>query len=108
MSRKFPFIVGHTVILTSLALPMINLCVAKVVLTIAVDGPSPIWPSVGIYLAVVLLWGYRVWPAILLSELIVNPMFNGYDKTLVSHSRAFFWRVCQRTSEPKRSPVSCS
>ncbi|MBL1177422.1 MASE1 domain-containing protein [Pantanalinema sp. GBBB05] len=84
MSRKLPFFLDRTVILSILALPIIHFGVSKLVLLVAKDGISAVWPSVGIYLAIVLLWGYRVWPGILLSELLVNPLFYGYDKPLVS------------------------
>jgi len=33
---------------------------------------SPFWPAAGIALASVLLWGYRVWPAIALAAFLVN------------------------------------
>lgn len=84
MSQKLPFSLDRTVILSILTLPIIHFGVSKLVLLVAKDGISAVWPSVGIYLAVVLLWGYRVWPGILLSELIVNPLFYGYDKPLVN------------------------
>lgn len=89
MSWKLPLTLDRTVILASLALPVIHFCVSKLVLSVAEGGLSAIWPSVGIYLAFVLLWGYRVWPAILLSELIVNPMFYGYDKIWISIAASF-------------------
>lgn len=84
MSRKLPFSLDRTVILSILTLPIIHFGVSKLVLLVAKDGISAVWPSVGIYLAVVLLWGYRVWPGILLSELLVNPLFYGYDKPWVN------------------------
>jgi len=33
---------------------------------------SPVWPSAGIALAAILLFGYRVWPAIFVSAFLVN------------------------------------
>ncbi|MBI4354842.1 MAG: MASE1 domain-containing protein, partial [Candidatus Omnitrophica bacterium] len=33
---------------------------------------SPVWPPTGIALAALLLWGYRVWPAILVGAFLVN------------------------------------
>ncbi|MBI1774633.1 MAG: MASE1 domain-containing protein [Proteobacteria bacterium] len=35
-------------------------------------SPSPIWPPTGFAIAAVLLWGYRVWPAILIGAFLVN------------------------------------
>src|SRR5947207_12936614 len=47
---------------------------AKLGLTLASLHPSasPIWPPTGFALAVVLLRGYRVWPAIFTGALIAN------------------------------------
>src|SRR2546427_9999331 len=33
---------------------------------------SPVWPPSGIALAAVLLWGYRIWPGILLGAFLAN------------------------------------
>src|SRR3989442_14008465 len=33
---------------------------------------SPVWPSAGIALAAMLLFGYRVWPAIFVGAFLVN------------------------------------
>src|SRR3954468_8967768 len=33
---------------------------------------SPIWPASGIAVAALLLWGYRLWPAILIGAFLVN------------------------------------
>lgn len=33
---------------------------------------SPVWPAAGVALATVLLWGFRVWPAIALGAFLVN------------------------------------
>lgn len=76
-------------ILAAVTLPAIHFGVSKVVLLVSENGLSAIWPSVGIYLAAVLLFGYRIWPAILLSELLVNPMFYGYDKVWVNIGASF-------------------
>lgn len=48
--------------------------VAKLGLTLASINPSatPIWPPTGLALASVLLWGYRVWPAVFLAALLAN------------------------------------
>jgi signal transduction histidine kinase len=82
--RRNPLTLDRTVILAVLTLPVIHLGISKLVLFVSENGLSAIWPSVGIYLAAVLLWGTRIWPAILLSELIVNPLFYGYDKVGVN------------------------
>jgi signal transduction histidine kinase/integral membrane sensor domain MASE1/CheY-like chemotaxis protein len=33
---------------------------------------SPVWPPTGVAIAAVLLWGYRIWPAILLGAFLAN------------------------------------
>jgi integral membrane sensor domain MASE1 len=33
---------------------------------------SPVWPPTGIALASTLLWGYRIWPGILLGAFVAN------------------------------------
>jgi PAS domain S-box-containing protein len=52
---------------------------AKLGLALASINPSasPIWPPTGFALASVLLWGYRVWPAILLAAFVVNATTAG-------------------------------
>ena len=52
---------------------------AKLSLTLASIHPSatPIWPPTGLALAAVLLWGYRIWPAIFAGALLVNLITAG-------------------------------
>src|ERR1043166_4935064 len=45
---------------------------------------SPIWPPTGFALAVVLLRGYRVWPAIFIAALIANATTAGSITTSVA------------------------
>lgn len=47
---------------------------AKVGLTMAFQetNASPVWPPTGVALAVVLLWGYRVWPGIFIGAFAAN------------------------------------
>lgn len=56
---------------------------AKIGLTLASIHPSatPIWPPTGFALAAVLLWGYRVWPAIFLGALFANETTFGSVNT---------------------------
>lgn len=74
------------VILPILILPIIHVCVIKLAQSLVFEnGVIVVWPSVGIYLVTLLVFGYRVWPAILLSELIGNNIvygFNGLSVTL--------------------------
>lgn len=52
---------------------------AKLGLTLASINPSatPIWPPTGLALAAVLLWGYRICPAIFLAALLANATTAG-------------------------------
>src|ERR1700694_1639722 len=47
---------------------------AKLSLTLASIHPSatPIWPPTGLAFAAVLLWGLRIWPALLAGALLVT------------------------------------
>jgi signal transduction histidine kinase/CheY-like chemotaxis protein len=63
----------RTVLIVVVILPAIHFGLAYLCRALYFeDGTSAIWPSTGVYLAGVLLLGYRIWPAILLSELIAN------------------------------------
>src|SRR5213080_4357162 len=42
---------------------------------------SPVWPPAGIALAVLLLFGYRIWPAIFVGAFLVNAMTAGNAAT---------------------------
>src|SRR3981081_3963086 len=55
------------------------LALAKFGLALASLHPSatPIWPPTGFALAVVLLRGYRVWPAIFIAALVANATTAG-------------------------------
>jgi PAS domain S-box-containing protein len=52
---------------------------AEIGLALASSDPvaSPIWPPTGFALAMVVLRGYRIWPAIFLAALIANEMTTG-------------------------------
>ncbi len=54
------------------ALVYFGLAKAGLVLASVNPSASPIWPPTGFAIAAVLLWGYRVWPAILLAAFIAN------------------------------------
>ena len=52
---------------------------AKVGLALASINPSatPIWPPTGLALAAVMLWGYRVWPAVFVAAWLANATTAG-------------------------------
>jgi signal transduction histidine kinase len=80
MLKKFPLMFDRTFILVSVVLPIIHIFLIQIVQKLAFEnGVLVIWPSTGIYLAAVLLWGHRIWPAILLSELLGNSLVYGLN-----------------------------
>ncbi|MDM9382799.1 MASE1 domain-containing protein [Chlorogloeopsis sp. ULAP01] len=83
---KFPFLSDRKVLLATVVIPAIHFGLANVSRTLSLEnGTSVFWPSAGFYLAMVLVLGYRIWPAILLGEFIVN-YFLYYQNILTSFS----------------------
>lgn len=62
-----------------LALAAVYFCAGKFGLSLAVvnASSSAVWPPTGIALAVLLLWGYRLWPGIFLGAFLVNLTTQG-------------------------------
>jgi signal transduction histidine kinase/ActR/RegA family two-component response regulator len=60
-------------------LTVVYFCAGKLGLSLAFFNPSasPVWPASGIALAALLLWGYRLWPAIFLGAFLVNIFTQG-------------------------------
>ena len=60
-------------------LTVVYFCAGKFGLSLAFFNPSasPVWPASGIALAALLLWGYRLWPAIFLGAFLVNISTQG-------------------------------
>jgi PAS domain S-box-containing protein len=58
---------------------LVYLALAKLGLKLALINPSasPVWPATGFALAMVLLRGLRVWPAVFIAALIANAMTAG-------------------------------
>ena len=77
----FGALVKYLVEVSSVA--VIYLAVAKLSLALASIHPSatPIWPPTGFALAVVLLLGHRIWPAIFLAAFIANVTTAGSTYT---------------------------
>src|SRR5580765_1849805 len=73
MTRRF-----HTVA-SNLALAAVYFCAGKFGLSLAIVNASysAVWPPTGIALAALLLWGYRLWPGILLGAFLVNLTTQG-------------------------------
>jgi len=68
------------------AIGVIYFALAKGGLALASIHPSatPIWPPTGVALAVVLLWGYRTWPAIFAAAVIANATTAGSVATAIA------------------------
>jgi signal transduction histidine kinase len=68
------------------AIGAIYLASAKGGLALASIHPSatPIWPPTGVALAAVLLWGYRIWPAIFTAAVIANATTAGSVATALA------------------------
>jgi integral membrane sensor domain MASE1 len=60
-------------------LTAVYFCAGKFGLSLAFFNPSasPVWPASGIALAALLLWGYRMWPAIFLGAFLLNISTQG-------------------------------
>ena len=58
---------------------LIYFILAKAGLTLASIHPSatPVWPPTGFAIAVTLLWGYRIWPAIFVGAFAANALTAG-------------------------------
>ncbi|MCP2727517.1 MASE1 domain-containing protein [Limnofasciculus baicalensis] len=88
MKNKFSLIPNRTVAIAVFILPAIHYSLASLSRALYFhDGTSAIWPSSGLYLAAILLLGYRILPAILLSEFIANSLLF-YPNIIVSSSHA--------------------
>jgi signal transduction histidine kinase/CheY-like chemotaxis protein len=71
--KKFPLVLDRIVVIAAIAIPVIHFCLAKLAASMSYDnGVAPMWPSSGVYVASILLLGYRVLPGIFVSELIIN------------------------------------
>ncbi|GAX42963.1 sensor protein [Tolypothrix sp. NIES-4075] len=72
-TKKFSFVPDRTILIAALVIPAIHFCLVKWAVSMSYEnGVTPIWPSSGFYVACILVLGYRVLPAIFLSELIIN------------------------------------
>src|SRR6516165_5912675 len=68
LRRGLNYIVG----LIGIGLTYFVLAKSGLALALIHPSASPIWPPTGFALAAIVLWGYRVWPAIFLGAMIAN------------------------------------
>ncbi|MBD2355302.1 MASE1 domain-containing protein [Tolypothrix sp. FACHB-123] len=71
--KKFPLLLDRKLAIAAIAIPILHFCLAKLAASMSYEnGVTPIWPSSGFYVAIILILRYRIVPAILVSELITN------------------------------------
>src|SRR5262245_11105895 len=63
---------NYVAVLTGIALTYFLLAKSGLALALIHPSASPIWPPTGFALAAILLWGYRIWPAIFIGATIAN------------------------------------
>ncbi|BAZ13748.1 putative histidine kinase [Calothrix sp. NIES-4071] len=69
----FDSVNNRTFMIALVVIPAIHIALSKLSASIALEqGMTPIWPTVGFYVAVILLFGYRLFPILVFSELLAN------------------------------------
>lgn len=72
-------------LIAALVIPIVHLSLGYLGLSITfVNGASVFWPSLGIFVAAMLMLGYRVWPILYLSDFIVSYVLFFKGNILVS------------------------
>ena len=76
-SSKVPYLHPRTLVLT-LGLAAVYFGAAKLGLSLAVmaEQVSAVWPPTGVALAALLIYGYQIWPGILLGAFLANATAN--------------------------------
>ncbi|MCU0541227.1 MAG: ATP-binding protein [Oscillatoriaceae cyanobacterium Prado104] len=87
IARQLPFKLDRTFLIALVVLPAIHTALAHLSSSIALEeGVLAVWPSIAIYIAAVILLGYRVLPVLWLGELLVN--FTLWSSTYSQHTVA--------------------
>ncbi|MFE1744249.1 MASE1 domain-containing protein [Coleofasciculus sp. H7-2] len=85
IKQKFPVKLDRTYLIAALVIPIVHLYLGYVGLsTTFVNGASVFWPSLGVFLAAMLLLGYRVWPILFVSDFIVSHILFFPNNLLIS------------------------
>ncbi|WP_199329130.1 MASE1 domain-containing protein [Coleofasciculus sp. FACHB-1120] len=85
IKQKFPVKLDRTFLIAALVIPIVHLYLGYVGLsTTFVNGASVFWPSLGVFLAAMLLLGYRVWPILFVSDFIVSHILFFPNNLLIS------------------------
>ncbi|MEA5569455.1 ATP-binding protein [Calothrix sp. UHCC 0171] len=71
--RRLPWKIDRTFLIALVLIPVMHICFSKLSTAIALEqGMVAIWPSTGVYVAAILLFGYRLLPILCFSELLAN------------------------------------
>ncbi|NES05356.1 MAG: response regulator [Okeania sp. SIO2F4] len=85
ISKKFRFSFDMVTLLACLVMPIVQYGLAKMSVYLSdTNGASAIWPTSGFYLASLLIFRWRIWPALFLAELVGNSLFYETASAIVS------------------------
>ncbi|NJK69527.1 MAG: hypothetical protein HC789_03615 [Microcoleus sp. CSU_2_2] len=81
---KLAFKLDRTFLIALVVIPTIHMALAHLSTSIALEeGVVAVWPSIAIYIAAIILFGYRLLPILWLGELLVN--FTLWSSTYPQH-----------------------
>ncbi len=84
---KLALKLDRTFLIALVVLPSIHIALANLSTSIALEeGVVAVWPSIAVYIASIILFGYRLLPILWLGELVVN--FTLWSSTYPQHSVA--------------------
>ncbi|MCC5636144.1 MASE1 domain-containing protein [Nostoc sp. CHAB 5844] len=85
IKRLFPIKLDRPFIIAALIIPIVHLGLGYIGLPMTfVGGASAFWPSLGVFVAGMLLVGYRVWPILFVSDFIVSYIIFFKHNLLIS------------------------
>ncbi|RCJ32512.1 histidine kinase [Nostoc minutum NIES-26] len=85
IKRQFLDKLDRPFIIAALIIPIVHLGLGYIGLSMTfVNGASAIWPSFGVFVAGMLLVGYRVWPILFVSDFIVSYIIFFKNNLLLS------------------------
>ncbi|MGL5059150.1 MAG: MASE1 domain-containing protein, partial [Microcoleus sp.] len=86
-SFKLDFKLDRTFLIALIVLPATHIALAHLSTSIALEaGVVAVWPSIAVYIAAIILFGYHLLPILWLGELLVN--FTLWSSTYSQHSVA--------------------
>jgi signal transduction histidine kinase/CheY-like chemotaxis protein len=85
IKQRFLVKFDRPLVIAALTIPIVHLGLGYIGLSMTfVNGASVFWPSLGLFLAAMLLVGYRVWPILFLSDFIVSYLLFFKNNFLIS------------------------